>query len=68
MSEAPPLGFSVSLSIEVVQAILSTSGFILRRSFDIDDLILNTSGFYAGYLIRALATMLISNTKVFKEG
>jgi glycopeptide antibiotics resistance protein len=62
------VGFSVSLSIEVVQAILSMSGFILRRSFDIDDLILNTSGFYAGYLIRALATMLISNTKVFKEG
>ncbi|WP_337100043.1 VanZ family protein [Paenibacillus sp. YIM B09110] len=53
------LGFSVSLSIEVVQAILSMSGFIMRRSFDIDDLILNTSGFYAGYLIRAIATLLI---------
>ncbi|MDQ0060062.1 VanZ family protein [Paenibacillus harenae] len=49
------LGFGISLGIEVVQAIFTMSGLILRRSFDVDDLILNTSGFYAGYLIRAIA-------------
>lgn len=60
------IGFSISLSIEILQVVLTMSRLITTRSFDVDDLILNTTGFYIGYLINHVAGRLrrrISSSK-----
>ncbi|PAL08504.1 VanZ family protein [Peribacillus simplex] len=40
-----------SLTIEILQPILSYFGLIFNRSFDVDDLILNTLGGVLGFLV-----------------
>ncbi|MFD9627969.1 VanZ family protein [Peribacillus muralis] len=52
-----------SLTIEILQPILSSFGFIFNRSFDVDDLILNTLGGGLGFL----AWLGISKIKSFKK-
>ncbi|MBM7837818.1 glycopeptide antibiotics resistance protein [Alkalihalobacillus xiaoxiensis] len=44
-----PLVFLVSLTIELLQLLLSAFGFIWPRVFDSDDLILNTAGGLVGF-------------------
>lgn len=43
--------FLTSLTIEVVQLLLSATGFIWPRIFDVDDLILNTAGGIIGFYV-----------------
>ncbi|AOH56907.1 hypothetical protein ABE28_021390 [Peribacillus muralis] len=43
--------FLTSLTIEILQPVLSYFGFIFNRSFDVDDLILNTLGGFLGFLV-----------------
>ena len=45
-------GFSLSMSVEIVQL------FLITRSFDVDDLILNTLGTFFGYLVFKLFTLM----------
>lgn len=52
-------GFSISLSIEIVQMLLTKYGFIYSRAFDVDDLILNTLGFYVGFIFITIFKMLV---------
>ena len=53
------VGFSISLSVEIVQMLLTKYGIIYFRAFDVDDLILNTFGFYVGFLFITLFNILI---------
>lgn len=47
-------GLFISLSIEVIQLLLTKTGMIHRRSFDVDDLLLNTAGFIFGYGVKRI--------------
>lgn len=45
------VGFCISMSIEILQVIMTKYGLTFRRTFDVDDLMLNTIGILIGYVI-----------------
>lgn len=59
-------GLLISLSIEIVQVLLSKTGVIYSRSFDVDDIILNSAGFYFGYGMKELLNRLFKDKRLLK--
>jgi glycopeptide antibiotics resistance protein len=59
--------FLVSLSIETLQLILTSIGFLFRRGFNVDDLILNTLGGVIGFIIIKLVMKTVKTHLTPKE-
>lgn len=60
-------GLFISLSIEIIQVLLTKAGVIFPRTFDIDDIILNSTGFYFVYGLRVVFMKLSKNRKSFEN-
>lgn len=64
MKKAVFIIFLVTLTIEIVQLLLSYGGFLmLHRKLNVDDLILNTAGGVLGYTIFELCKVLLRKPK-----
>lgn len=66
-SKSMVMGMVFSLTIEVVQFILSLLLNGIYRVFDIDDVILNTLGFVIGFILFKMARPYITNSFAKKQ-